>query len=330
METLNQSANQEANNLPLVVYLRGDEAYFEQFSLRADDVMTALQIKRSRLNQISGRELRVGKARIDHYLRAVYRPKDVEEYLNWTRATVTHKRSSEVLGEASAKLEQQSEALTKVWSLEAKESKAELKVFRERQLNSVKHSANESLRQHLHQNGERNEHRANQLQKKMEGLEGMMQQILGEFASIRREREVQQTLLEGVQKLLTDNAHQEKLLMEQQSRLAELQPRMDGLVEELRLLKEDNLRNEKRKRQENATFRRSRSFQAHCIRRPRSVQKGALISAEGPQTVFKEMRQCGQRIESGLLGVNRRAKIFSKNKRRTGSQKNPSNISVDG
>lgn len=98
--------------LPLIVYLKGDEEYFSEFSLNAEDVMGILGIKRSRLNQISGKELRVGRARIKNYIRPIYRPKDVEEYKQWIRPTATHKKSSDLLDEAREKLENESERLT--------------------------------------------------------------------------------------------------------------------------------------------------------------------------------------------------------------------------
>ena len=41
--------------LPMVVILRGDEPYAESFCRDADYVMKKLQIKRSRLTQISGK-----------------------------------------------------------------------------------------------------------------------------------------------------------------------------------------------------------------------------------------------------------------------------------
>lgn len=103
---------QDEDNLPMVVWLRGDEPYAEQFSLSADDVMQALDIKRSRLTQISGHELRVGRMRVDRYIRPMYRPEDVESYKNWTRATATHLRASSLLQEATQQLTLQTEQLS--------------------------------------------------------------------------------------------------------------------------------------------------------------------------------------------------------------------------
>jgi DNA repair exonuclease SbcCD ATPase subunit len=101
----------KSKELPLVVFLRGDEDCFEDFSWSADKVMDVLNIKRSRLNQLSGRELRVGKKKMDRYIRPVYRPCDVYNYLEWTRPTASHQRSSKIMDEARKKLEDHSKKL---------------------------------------------------------------------------------------------------------------------------------------------------------------------------------------------------------------------------
>jgi len=106
METGNymDSESVDPGELPLVVWLKGDESFFDHFSLDADQVMKQLGIKRSRLRQISGQELRVGRKRVDRYIRPVYRPEDVDRYLNWTRATASHKKSSGLLQQAVSDL----------------------------------------------------------------------------------------------------------------------------------------------------------------------------------------------------------------------------------
>lgn len=100
-------ADAVVSDFPQVVWLRGDEPYLEAFSLDADAVMAELGIRRSRLTQISGRELRVGRMRIDRYIRPMYRPEDVQRYMHWSRATATHQKSSLVLKEAASRLEEQ-------------------------------------------------------------------------------------------------------------------------------------------------------------------------------------------------------------------------------
>lgn len=90
--------------LPMVVYLRGDEPNFSDFAIDADEAMDLLHIKRSRLTQISGRELRVGRVRIDKYTRPVYRAEDIEDYKNRTRPAMSQKKNAEAWKEASAEL----------------------------------------------------------------------------------------------------------------------------------------------------------------------------------------------------------------------------------
>ncbi|MBP6217135.1 MAG: hypothetical protein KA436_00950 [Oligoflexales bacterium] len=111
----------EHQDLPMLVWLRGDEPHYEDFTLHADQVMQKLGIRRSRLNQISGRELRVGKARIEGYLRPIYRPDDVERYLEWVRPSSSHKKSSDILEQAREKLEKESEKIADEFSLQTDE-----------------------------------------------------------------------------------------------------------------------------------------------------------------------------------------------------------------
>ena len=106
------SAVATVDELPMVVWLRGDEPYYGQFTLTADDVMAQLGIRRSRLTQISGRELRVGRARRGRYVSPVFRPGDVDAYQAWTRATAAHQKSSSMLDAAARELAQRAEALS--------------------------------------------------------------------------------------------------------------------------------------------------------------------------------------------------------------------------
>lgn len=100
-------ASSSPASLPMVVWLRGDEDDVEEFSLDADQVMARLGIKRSRLTQISGKELRVGRIRIDRYTRPVFRPADVEAYLAKTRAPTSHQASGRLIGKVLERLEDQ-------------------------------------------------------------------------------------------------------------------------------------------------------------------------------------------------------------------------------
>jgi hypothetical protein len=98
-------------DLPMIVWLVGTEPWFSEFSLEADHVMASLGIKRTRLTQIAGRELRVGRVRRGRYISPVFRPEDVEQYLNWSRAPSTHIKSSTMLSEAADMLKEQAELL---------------------------------------------------------------------------------------------------------------------------------------------------------------------------------------------------------------------------
>jgi len=89
------------DEFPMIVWLRGDEPWYSEFDMDAEATMNALGIKRSRLTQISGKDLRVGRVRVDRYIRPIFRSRDVEEYLNQTRATASHQKSSDALNSAA-------------------------------------------------------------------------------------------------------------------------------------------------------------------------------------------------------------------------------------
>ncbi|MBI2602951.1 MAG: hypothetical protein HYW48_07840 [Deltaproteobacteria bacterium] len=122
-------------DLPMLVWLKGDEPYFSEFKWDAEKVMETLGIKRSRLNQISGKELRVGRTRINSYIRPVFRPTDVDEYLKWTRPTASHKKSSTVLDEAREKLESRSEEVLEQFASQSEAFAKALRSSLEKKLN---------------------------------------------------------------------------------------------------------------------------------------------------------------------------------------------------
>lgn len=93
------------DDLPMVVWLRGDEPYCDSFSLNADQVMAELGVRRSRLTQISGRELRVGRRRDGRYIRPMFRPEDVEAYKSWSRAPATQAKSHHLVQEILDRME---------------------------------------------------------------------------------------------------------------------------------------------------------------------------------------------------------------------------------
>ena len=96
--------------MPMCVWLRGDEDS-NDFTMTAEEVMVELNIKRSRLTQISGKELRVGRKRVERYVKPFYRHIDVLTYKEWTRASATRQRSAEIIEKAADDIEKRSERL---------------------------------------------------------------------------------------------------------------------------------------------------------------------------------------------------------------------------
>ena len=101
------------SSLPMVLILKESDELFNSFNLDAQTVMEELGIKRSRLTQISGRELRVARKKIGQYIRPMYRQEDVNEYKSWSRATATHQKASSMVQQAADSLEQKALDLTK-------------------------------------------------------------------------------------------------------------------------------------------------------------------------------------------------------------------------
>ena len=94
------------HEMPMLIWLRGDEEICGEFNMDAESVMVELGIKRSRLTQIAGKELRVGR-----YVRPVFRTEDVLAYKNWVRASASHLKSSRAIEDAAAKLEHETSTL---------------------------------------------------------------------------------------------------------------------------------------------------------------------------------------------------------------------------
>lgn len=115
-------SSQSDKTLPMIVHLRGDEDFVEDFQFDAQAAMELLGIKRSRLTQISGRELRVGRVRQDRYVRPVYRKIDLDDYQGWTRKTASHQSSSQAIEGAVEKLESQCQRLEQHTVVGLKES----------------------------------------------------------------------------------------------------------------------------------------------------------------------------------------------------------------
>jgi hypothetical protein len=112
-DAADESHAENHDDFPMIVWLRGDEPWFQQFDMDAESVMGALGIKRSRLTQIAGKELRVGRVRVDRYVRPVFRRADVERYISWTRATASHQKSSDAIKIAVDQLSRQSDLIQK-------------------------------------------------------------------------------------------------------------------------------------------------------------------------------------------------------------------------
>ena len=193
----NQSGDTEEidpNNLPQIVYLRGDEPYFNDFAWGAEKVMEVLGIRRSRLTQITGRELRVGRRRDGRYIRPFYRPGDVEEYLSWTRATASHKKSSETVDEAAQNLTEQAEVFSQKFSAQSEELKSLLI-----------------------------QGQNTQLKKLTQGVTGLQQHVLATSKAqnevLRLAEKATESKLLGFEKLLLENQQRMVSLQEQQLQL---------------------------------------------------------------------------------------------------------------
>ena len=103
---------QGCDDLPMVVWMRGDEDICSEFTMDADAAMAVLGIKRTRLTQISGRELRVGRRRLGRYIKPFYRSIDIDNYLQWTRRSATSQNATAALAKASEELESRTVSLS--------------------------------------------------------------------------------------------------------------------------------------------------------------------------------------------------------------------------
>ena len=105
-----ETAEAGESALPMCVWLRGD-GDADEFVMTAEEVMAELNIKRSRLTQISGRELRVGRKRVDRYIKPFYRQADVLAYRTWTRASATQQKNAELVDRAASDIENRNKRL---------------------------------------------------------------------------------------------------------------------------------------------------------------------------------------------------------------------------
>ncbi len=105
-------AEYDPDHLPMQLWLRGDETIADEFQLEADAVMERLGIKRSRLTQIAGKELRVARTRRGRYVVPVFREVDVEEYLHKSRTPATHLNAKNAIEGAARDLREWGESLS--------------------------------------------------------------------------------------------------------------------------------------------------------------------------------------------------------------------------
>ena len=78
------------------LFLEPDSAEAHTFDCDATAAMTYLGIKRSRLTQISGRELPCARIKVDRYTRPMYRWTDVKSYHESTKTTVSYAKSQQL------------------------------------------------------------------------------------------------------------------------------------------------------------------------------------------------------------------------------------------
>jgi hypothetical protein len=158
-------------DLPLIVWLKGDESFAGDFCIDADQAMKILGIKRSRLTQISGKELRVGRMRQGRYIRPVYRQSDLNDYLEWTRPTATHIKSSDVLMQAATELRSGTKEVVDQLADQMRLSSTEIQETITKVSNETYRIQRESIRQSLEQD--------ESLRDYIERRSGMLQDIIG-------------------------------------------------------------------------------------------------------------------------------------------------------
>ncbi len=193
--------NESAEELPMVVWLRGDEPHFEAFTVDADEAMRRLGLKRSRLTQISGRELRVGRRRQGRYIKPYYRNDDIERYIEWVRPTASHDKSSRILFDAAEELAQKSTLVEKWFASEWKRSQTTLL---------------ESLKRELGrwQQVQKSEDREGQRFQtaKLSKLEFLTQELLQNFVSLQTKSQGIDEIQAGLSKTLAATEYHSVLL----------------------------------------------------------------------------------------------------------------------
>lgn len=79
------------------LYLEPDTEEAQEFVCDAEAAMSYLGIKRSRLTQISGRELPCARIKVDRYIRPMYRWEDVKSYHQSAKTAVSYAKSKQLM-----------------------------------------------------------------------------------------------------------------------------------------------------------------------------------------------------------------------------------------
>jgi len=285
--------------LPMIVWLRGDEDHCADFILDADAVMQTLGIKRSRLTQISGKELRVGRIRRGRYISPVYRQADVDVYLEWTRASASQLKSASVVTEATAGLLEQSERLS-----------AALRSIPEELTSVIRRDLAQtavSLTTHMHQILEQAHDVSRQHQGAVLGVENRLKSVIAtqqEFLTqMMGKMHKQDAQLQQLNQNLTELSALAR--MQRQDHLEQIQQQkaeQEALTEELAALKSQFALAPKARRRATADSRRIKGVAA----RPQSI-----IAKAAPRPPRARAYATAQPTKSRSLSKRIKAKIDS-------------------
>lgn len=215
-------ASQKDRGLPMIINLRGDEELVDDFTWDAEQVMEFLSIKRSRLTQISGKELRVARIRRDRYLRPVYREADVRDYQEWTRATATHQSSSRAIEQAIDSLDDRFSDLIVILQEKIQQFEERSAGLLQKELHSIDRAGHERYSQLLDQACDQNDAAA-----RLGSLQEKLLQLWRSERALLEEGQREQT----AQRALLGSFHQDlrELLLVQSGLKREIQDLRESL-----------------------------------------------------------------------------------------------------
>lgn len=95
-----------------ILYLHSRDPRVREFSCSAADAMQMIGIKRSRLTQISGKSLACARIKIGRYIRPMYRPQDIEDYVRRSRISQSQHKSRHIIETSTTKLIQEAEKIS--------------------------------------------------------------------------------------------------------------------------------------------------------------------------------------------------------------------------